>query len=326
VRDKVKGAIFVITGVSTWSGLGRKLVETYIFERILHVMNPFFDATIVFLIEYALPVALGAYGIYLLTGLKNKPAAVPVRTWARRQLAFIEPLHLIWIGFSGVALFMAIGFSGLLWQHFKPPLSNSPKPYDTISSVPPVVAPHTVPSVNPSPSPGPPTQARTDELLPGDVAPVNSALSKFHGIIKGKLIGAIEKFRGDLPEPMRPTPDSYSDKLEKLQNGFASLEAADKEIQAVFKDSDYYRADLARIVTPNGYNVPNQNSVRNDIIRFLTSLETIVKTHPKIDNEINSVVLTLSSPVEESVRKYDAWARSTVEKIEQKQRELRSRM
>jgi hypothetical protein len=92
MRDQIKGVIFFIAGVGTWSGLGRKVLETYIIERILHMLNPLIDASIVFLVEYALPVALGAYGIYLLMGLKHKPADIPVAIWTRRQLSFIDHL------------------------------------------------------------------------------------------------------------------------------------------------------------------------------------------------------------------------------------------
>jgi hypothetical protein len=179
MRDQIKGVIFFIAGVGTWSGLGRKVLETYIIERILHMLNPLIDASIVFLVEYALPVALGAYGIYLLMGLKHKPADIPVAIWTRRQLSFIDPSHLIWIGFSGAALFMAVGFSGLVWQHFKPEQSAQvvQSPQRAPGST------HTVPSVSPPAQPAmpapsaPPSQAFSDTVPPEDVPRLKAVLA-----------------------------------------------------------------------------------------------------------------------------------------------------
>jgi len=64
---KIAGFIALLLSGAWWLGLGREFVKAYLFDRILHMLNPYIHAiTVEWLFNYGPPAVLTGLGLYLL--------------------------------------------------------------------------------------------------------------------------------------------------------------------------------------------------------------------------------------------------------------------
>jgi hypothetical protein len=316
MRDRIKGAVFIVAGVTTWGGLGRKVLETLVIERVLHVLDPLIDTAIRFLIEFALPVAITAYGIYLVSGIKNKPAGTPVATWARWQLNItVDPSHLIWVGFCGAGLFIAVGLGGLVWQHFRiiPPRPVLQSPSGTVPLVPP-----------PGPTP----------------TPLQAPKPHYSLAEREEILGVLRNMQRILEQAWQP--NSTVAILTRRQGiSGARFPPNRAQIQQLAVDFRAYsqgvvkqRNDLQELLLKTDYkevisNVLTDREVyeaSEKILRVLPSVSAALDEADKIvDPNVNVWVILDGhlDKLEGAVSEYAAWASNSVDKIKNKVKEIR---
>jgi hypothetical protein len=174
-----------------------------------------------------------------------------------------------------------------------------------------------------------PTARSSLPSFPNDKARLNEALVKIHGIIKPGLLRSIDQFHGGSGLQSfedGPPGGGYGPLLARMKQRRDEIETAEAEIKAVLDDSEYsyLSAYLTPIVTPSPYRMSTNNyqSLDAQMRNFLNSLEVFSQQFPNPDGRINSVLVNQGAPLQVGMTNYTNWARQTVAKIEEAQKEL----
>src|SRR5262249_11914163 len=103
-----------------------------------------------------------------------------------------------------------------------------------------------------------PALAPPTSFLPGDRERMNEALTKMHGIIRTRMLGAIDQLQYTLQGLSQGgLVENFNATLTKVKDHASAIESAEKDIEAVFQDANYgtLEADLRQVVKPSGYRV-----------------------------------------------------------------------
>jgi hypothetical protein len=164
-----------------------------------------------------------------------------------------------------------------------------------------------------------PQPPKKPNRFPADLARINEALFKIHGIIRTELMGPVDRFQGTIQDIGDGVPPGgYGPMLTKLKGYLSEIDAAENDIKSVFEDKNYesYSNDLRGVVKPSGYYGNGRVNYRNDMMNFIRSMEMLSKKFSPPDGELNSVLSLLAAKLGDELADYTTWASQTLHKIE----------
>jgi hypothetical protein len=251
---------------------------------------------------------LGAFAlalVQLVKDMQNPPDWIP--SVFRSERWNYAPLLLMLVGAAAYGARQLAPISRLLDQ----------TPKAIVQSVPPPPQVHVAPA--PPPMPAPPTPLPKPTRFPADLARINDALFKIHGIIRTELMGPIDRFQGTIQDLGDGVPSGgYGPMLTKLKGYLSEIETAENDIKSVFEDRNYeaYSNDLREAVKPSGYYGNGRVNYHNDMLNFIRTMEMLSKKFPTPDGELNSVLSLLADKLGAELADYTTWASQTLQKID----------
>ena len=83
MRKNIAGFMLLLFGAAGWTPLGRELLKTLVWDRVIHLVSPILQIPLSVVLDYGLPIGAISYGLYLLAGPQRRHSLVD---WARTKL------------------------------------------------------------------------------------------------------------------------------------------------------------------------------------------------------------------------------------------------